>query len=58
MPFTNNQVKEALEESSSSTALSPDGLTVLQLKHLSPLDLRYLCRLYNQSYAYAQNPDI
>ena len=58
MPFTPEQVKEALKESGSSTALSPDGLTVLQLKHLGPLGLRYLCRLFNLSYAHARIPDI
>ena len=40
MTFTPGQVREALESSGSSTALSPDGLSVLQLKHLGPLGLR------------------
>ena len=31
---------------------------VLQLKHLGPLGLRYLCRLFNLSYAHARIPDI
>ena len=58
MPFTPGQVKEAIENSGSSTALSPDGLTVLQLKHLGPLGLRYLCRLFNLSFTHARIPDI
>ena len=53
MPFTPEQVKEALEESGSSTALIPDVLTVLQLKHLVPLGLRYLFSFFNLSYAHA-----
>ena len=57
-PFTPGQVKEAIENSGSSTALSPDGLTVLQLKHLGPLGLRYLCRLFNLSFTHARIPDI
>ena len=58
MPFTPEQVRKTLDISGSSTALSPDGLTVLQLKHLGPLGLRYLCRVFNLSYAHARIPDI
>ena len=58
MPFTPDLVRKALENSGSSTALSPDALSVLQLKHLGPLGLRYLCRLFNLSYAHARIPDI
>ena len=58
MPFTLNQVREVLKSSGSSTALSPDGLSVLQLKNLGPIDLRYLCKLFNLSFAHARIPDI
>ena len=58
MPFTVNQVKVAIQKSGNSTAPSPDGLTVLHLKHLGPLGLRYLCRVFNISYAHARIPDI
>ena len=58
MPFTPNRLRETLEQGGSYTASSPDGLTVLQLKHLEPLGLRYLCRLFNLSYAHARLPDI
>ena len=34
------------------------NLSVLQLKHLGPLGLRYLCRLFNLSFAQARIPDI
>ena len=58
MPFTPNQVQEAIKASGNSTALSPDGLTVHQLKHLGPLGLRYLCRIFNLSFAHGRLPDI
>ena len=58
MPFTPGHVRDVLENSGSSTALSPDDLSVLQLKHLGPLGLRYLCRLLNLSYAQARIPNI
>ena len=57
-PFTVDQLKAALLDSGSSTAPSPDGLTILQLKHLGPLGLRYLCKLYNLSYAESRLPAI
>ena len=58
MPFTPDQVKGVLRESGSSTAPSPDGLTILQLKNLGPLGLRYLCKLFNLSYAHSRLPSI
>ena len=50
--FTHNQVSEALKASRNSTTPSPDGCTVLQMKHLGPFGLRYLCRIFNLSYAH------
>ena len=44
--------------SGSSAALSPDCLTMFQLEHLDPLGLRYLCRLFNLSYAHGRISNI
>jgi hypothetical protein len=41
--------KAAIQESSNSTAVGPDGLTSLHLKFLGPLRIRYLTRLFNLS---------
>ena len=56
--FTTTQVKDAIKNSSNSTASSPDGLTILHLRHLGPLGLQYLCRLFNLSYRHAEIPAI
>ena len=58
MPFTPFMVAKVLRESGNSTAPSPDGLTILQLKNLGPIGLRYLCKLFNLSYAHANLPAI
>ena len=58
MPFTPSMVAKVLRESGNSTAPSPDGLTILQLKNLGPIGLRYLCKLFNLSYAHANLPAI
>ena len=58
MPFTPSMVAKVLRESGNSTAPSPDGLTILQLKNLGPIGLRYLCKLFNLSYAHASLPAI
>ena len=50
-PFTPDQVRKALEESGSSTAFSPENFTIRQPKHLGPLALRYLTKIFNLSYA-------
>ena len=57
-PFTPDQVRRALEDSGNSTALSPDKLTVHQLKHMGPIGVRYLCRVFNLSYAHGRIPEI
>ena len=57
-PFTPTQIIAALKDSGNSTALSPDGLTILQLKHLGPYGLRYLCAIFNLSYAHGRLPAI
>ena len=47
--FTVSHVHEAIKYCNNSTTNSPDGLITLHLRHLGPLGLRYLCRLYNLS---------
>ena len=56
--FTTAQVHDAIKNSSNSIASSPDGLTILHLRHIGPLGLQYLCRLYNLSYRHAEIPAI
>ena len=56
--FSCAQVEHAIKDSSNSTASSPDGLTILHLRHLGPLGLQYLCRLFNLSYRHAEIPAI
>ena len=58
MPFIPDQVRDAIRTSGNFNAPSPDGLTVLHLKHLGPLGLRYLCKICNLSFAHARIPDI
>ena len=57
-PFTPSQVRGAIQISGNSTAPSPDGLTIHHLKHLGPLGIRFLCKIFNLSYAQARFPDI
>ena len=56
--FTITQVQQAIQDSGNSTATSPDGLTILHLRHLGPLGLQYLCKLFNFSYRHAELPAI
>ena len=56
--FTTTQVTDAIQDSSNSIASSPDNLTILHLRHLGPLGLQYLCRLFNLSYRHAEIPAI
>ena len=51
-------VTKAIKESNNSTSPSPDGLTILQLKHFGPLGIQYLTALYNLSYQHATLPAI
>ena len=56
--FTPALIQQALKNSSNSTASSPDNLTILHLRHLGPIGLRYLCHIYNLSYRNAEIPSI
>jgi hypothetical protein len=57
-PFLPANTLDATLQSSTSTALGPDGLTSLHLKHLSPNGIAYLTDLYNLSLAHANLPAI
>jgi hypothetical protein len=50
-PFTDALTKKAINESSRSTAVGPDGLSSLHLHFLGPLGIRYLASLYNLAHA-------
>jgi hypothetical protein len=56
--FTKELTKQAIVGSSNSTAVGPDGLTMLHLKYLGPKDLEYLTELFNISVANDDIPSI
>ena len=49
---------DAVKSAKNSSALGPDGLSVLHLKHLGPVALRYLTELFNLSVAHSNLPAI
>ena len=49
---------EAIKRSKSSTALGPDALAAVHLKHLGPIALGYLTELFNISIANSDIPSI
>ena len=55
IPFSENDTIAAIKASKNSTAAGPTGSTMLHLKHLGPLGIRYLTHLNNLS---VQNADI
>ena len=57
-PFTLEDTAEAIKRSKYSTALGPDGLAAVHLKHLGPIALGYLTELFNISVANADIPAI
>ena len=57
-PFTPARVRDAIADSKNSTAPSADGLTIHQLKHLGPLGIEYLTKLFNLSFQQASLPAI
>ena len=57
-PFTEADTVDAIKASKGSTAAGPNGLTMLHLKHLGPLGIRYLTRLCNLSVQAADIPSI
>jgi hypothetical protein len=57
-PFTVRNVDEAIRASKNSSAVGPDGLTAIHLKHLGHYALRYRTELFNLSICYAEIPAI
>ena len=57
-PFSPTDTAEAIKSSKNSTALGPDGLSTVHLKHLGPLALAYLTELFNLSVSRAELPAI
>jgi hypothetical protein len=55
-PFSVANVEHAIRISKNSSAVGPDGLTALHLKHLGPQVLSYLTELFNLSINYANLP--
>lgn len=56
--FTANHVGKAIRDSSKSIATGLDSLTMLHLKHLGPLGLLYLIKLFNFPLQSANIPSI
>ena len=57
-PFSPSTVIGAIRRSGNSRAAGPDGLTILHLKNLGPLAIRYLTHLFNLSYNHSDIPSI
>ena len=55
-PFSESDIVEAIKASKSSPAAGPNGLTMIHLKHLGPLGIRYLTHLFNLSVQSADIP--
>jgi hypothetical protein len=55
-PFYKGRPSEAIRRSSNSTAVGPDCLTTLHLKHLGSRGLTYLTNLFNLSIGNADLP--
>ena len=56
--FTTEQTTAAVKKLKASKALGPDKISNLHLKHLGPLALGYLTKIFNLSLATSQIPDI
>ena len=56
--FSEADVKGAISRSKNSTAAGPNGLTILHLKHLGPVGIRFLTHLFNLSVRGAELPAI
>ena len=57
-PFSSSDTVDAIKASKNSTAAGPNGITMLHLKHLGPLGIRYLTHLFNLSVRAADIPAI
>ena len=56
--FTTEQTMAAVKQLKASKALGPDKISNLHLKHLGPLALGYLTKIFDLSIATSQIPDI
>ncbi|KAF2358165.1 Reverse transcriptase domain [Trinorchestia longiramus] len=57
-PFTVDQTREAIKKSGTSTAVGPDNLTILHIRHLGPSGISYLTKTFNLSLSQATIPSI
>jgi hypothetical protein len=57
-PFTSADTRKAISVSKCSSAVGPDGLTAVYLKHIGPRGLAYLTHLFNLSVSNADLPAI
>ena len=56
--FTSEQTKEAIKSCKASKAAGPDDISNLHLKHLGPMGIDYLTKIFNLSVATSIIPDI
>ena len=57
-PFSESDVVDAIRATKNLSAAGPNGLTPLHLKHLGPLGISFLTRLFNLSVQAADIPSI
>ena len=57
-PFTTANTVDAIRFSKGSTACGPNNISMVHLKHLGPLGIRYLTKLFNLSVNNAEIPAI
>ena len=57
-PFTAAHTIDAIRQTKNSTAVGPNGLSPLHLKHLGRYAIRYLTRLFTLSVRTAETPAI
>ena len=57
-PFSVEDVAEVIKAAKNSTALGPDGLSIIHLKHMGPLAVGFLTTLFNISFSNADLPAI
>ena len=57
-PFIAGLVQEAIKSSGNSTAVGPDKINILLLKHFGPIAINFLTALFNLSIANADVPSI
>ena len=57
-PFSESDTTDAIKASKNSPAAGPNGLTMLHMKHLGPLGIRFATHLFNLSVRAADIPSI